>query len=59
MPDDAAPQATRLKTQWRQTDLKRAIAAAEKAGLSNYRIEIGPDGTIAIVVGAPPEAPEN
>jgi hypothetical protein len=44
---------------WRQADVKRAIAAAEKAGLRSYRIEIGPDGTISIVVGAPSETSAN
>ena len=38
------------KARWRQSDVKRAISAAGQAGLQNYRIEIGPDGTIAIVV---------
>lgn len=38
---------------WRQSDVKRAIAAAEQAGLESYRVEIAPDGTISIVVGAP------
>ena len=38
---------------WRQADVKRAIAAAEQAGLQSYRVEIAPDGTISIVVGAP------
>lgn len=35
---------------WREADVLRAIAAAEKAGLAGYRIEIATDGTIAIVV---------
>jgi hypothetical protein len=38
---------------WRQSDVRRAINAAEKAGLASYRVEIAPDGTIAIVVGDP------
>jgi hypothetical protein len=37
--------------------VKRAIGAAEKAGLHNYRVEIAPDGTIAIVVGMSSEDP--
>lgn len=60
MPDDDA--AARLGNDapprpagWRQADLKRAIAAAEQAGLRAYRVEVAPDGTIAIVVG-PAEA---
>jgi len=36
---------------WRDEDLKRAIAVAEEAGLTSYRIEIAPDGTITIFVG--------
>jgi len=53
MPDDgeAADRDEAPRAQWRQADVRRAIAAAEKAGLSAYRIEIAPDGTIAIVVG--------
>jgi hypothetical protein len=39
--------------QWRQSDVRRAINAAEKAGLASYRVEIAPDGTIAIIVGDP------
>ena len=41
---------------WRQADVRRAITAAEKAGLRADRIEIAPDGTISIVVGMPDEA---
>jgi hypothetical protein len=41
------------KGRWRQADVKRAIAAAEQAGLTSYRVEIAPDGAIAIVVGDP------
>ena len=42
---------------WRDADLKRAIAVAEKAGLQSYRVEIAADGTISIVVGdTAPEA---
>jgi len=44
---------TRTKGSWRQSDVKRAIAAAEQAGLEAYRVEIAPDGTIAIIVGFP------
>ena len=62
MPDDAATPSdqdeTRPRAQWRQADVKRAINAAENAGLRAYRIEIAPDGTIAIVVGDWPETPE-
>jgi len=41
------------KGRWRQSDIKRAIAAAKQAGLETYRVEIAPDGTISIIVGAP------
>ncbi|HEY7806737.1 MAG TPA: hypothetical protein VIC34_06000 [Croceibacterium sp.] len=41
------------KGRWRQSDIKRAIAAAKQAGLESYRVEIAPDGTISIIVGAP------
>ncbi len=34
-----------------ETDLRRAIGAAKKAGLRFYSVEVAPDGTIAIVVG--------
>jgi hypothetical protein len=43
----------RASGRWRQSDLKRAIAAAQQAGLDDYRVEITPDGTISIIVGAP------
>ena len=52
MPDTGAA-ATPRKGSWRQADVRRAIAAAAHAGLRSYRIEIAPDGTIAIVVGDP------
>ena len=45
--------ATRSKVRWRQSEVKRAIAAAEQAGLQSYRVEVAPDGTIAIIVGSP------
>jgi hypothetical protein len=59
MPDAATPssQEETPRTSWRQADVKRAIAAAEKAGLPTYRIEIAPNGTISIVVGVPSEKP--
>lgn len=54
----AGPQAAAASTRsrrggWRKSDVSRAIAAAEKAGLRGYRVEIAPDGTISIVVGLP------
>jgi hypothetical protein len=45
----------RRKARWRQADVKRAIGAAEQAGLRLYRVEIAPDGTISIVVGEVPQ----
>lgn len=38
---------------WDEADVRRAVAAATQAGLEDFRIEIAPDGTIAIVVGSP------
>jgi hypothetical protein len=35
---------------WREKDVARAIGAAREAGLTSYRVEIGPDGTISIIV---------
>ena len=43
----------RGRNRWRQSDLKRLIAAAEQAELASYRIEVAPDGTLSIVVGCP------
>jgi len=40
------------RRQWRDRDLQRAIAVARRSKLLNYRIELAPDGTISIVVGA-------
>jgi hypothetical protein len=48
----------REKTLWRQSDVKRMIAAAEQAGLQSYRVELAPDGTLSIIVGAPCETAE-
>lgn len=35
---------------WSEGHVRHAIAAARKAGLRNYRVEITPEGSIAIVV---------
>lgn len=43
------------RARWRQSDVKRLVAAAEQAGLQSYRVEIAPDGTLSIIVGAPEE----
>jgi hypothetical protein len=52
MPDAAGIAAVAgRKARWRQMDVKRAIGAAEQAGLRCYRVDIAPDGTISIVVG--------
>lgn len=55
MSDDALHESTvdrpPRKGNWRQADVKRALDAAQKAGLSSYRVEIAPDGTISIIVG--------
>jgi hypothetical protein len=57
VPDDPAAEATGTAAQgtgqWKQADVKRAINAAEKAGLTSYRVEIAADGTISIIVGDP------
>lgn len=55
--DDATLAQAGTRGSWRQADVKRAIVAAEKAGLRAYRIELAPDGTISIVVGAWSEEP--
>jgi hypothetical protein len=47
------------RARWRQSDVKRLVAAAEQAGLQSYRIEIAPDGTLSIIVGAPEETAAN
>ena len=60
MPDDpAAPEEHGAEPSRTQADMARAISAAKEAGLSNYRVEIGPDGMVTIVVGAAPAARED
>ena len=51
-----SPAAGVPEARWCKADVERAIAAAEQAGLTAYRVEISPDGTIAIVVGPQAEA---
>ena len=46
-----------MSAHWREADVKRALAAAEKARLRSYRVDIALDGTISIVVGANDTAP--
>lgn len=57
MPDEFAEHSKEGETprqgRWRQSDLRRALAAAGQARLQAYRVEIAPDGTISIIVGAP------
>lgn len=36
-----------------QADVKRGIRGVQAAGLSIAKVEIAPDGTIAIVIGEP------
>lgn len=36
---------------FRQADLRRALKGAQEAGMAVARIEIGPDGRIAIIAG--------
>ena len=57
MPDEPPSDGDATSQPWRDADVERAIAAAERAGLRAYRVEIAQDGTIAIVVG-PSGAPE-
>ena len=42
---------------WRQADVRHAIAAAQQAGLTHYRVEISSDGNITLLVGeaTPPD----
>ena len=41
----------RSKRTWRQSEVKRALTAAQQACLESYRVEVAPDGTISIIVG--------
>lgn len=54
----AAKRAARGKSGWRQAEIKRAIDAAEAAGLASYRVEAATDGTISIIVGEPAQPSE-
>lgn len=54
MPDDGSSTLACQKVRrghWREKDLQRALSAAKRSGLTDFRVEIAPDGTIAIVVG--------
>lgn len=50
---------TRDAEPWQEQDVQRAIAAALTAGLTDYRVELAPDGTISIIVGAPSVAADS
>lgn len=52
LPEGTPASADTSGLRWSEADLERAIATAKRAGLDAYRIEIAPDGTIAIVVGS-------
>jgi hypothetical protein len=55
-PDETGPElgdAESREPAWQQAHVRRAIEAAEEAGLRSYRIEITPEGTITIVVETP------
>jgi hypothetical protein len=58
MPPAARPQ--RRRSALRQGDVKRAMKAAQDAGVPISKVSISPDGTITLVPGAPtPAAPED
>jgi hypothetical protein len=44
---------SRARQTFRQSDLAKAIRAAVKAGLTIGRVEISPDGRIAVVAAKP------
>ena len=58
MPEETPSDEDSNRQRWLDTDVERAIAAAENAGLRAYRVEIAPDGTIAIVVGVASGTPD-
>lgn len=47
----------RAATSFREADLKRAFAAARKAGVRQYRVDIQPNGVISVVIGGKATAP--
>ena len=56
MPEDAVDPSAGPepeKAAWSQDEVKQAIAAAEEAGLTSYRVKIEIDGAISIIVGDP------
>lgn len=46
------------RARFREADVKRAVSGAKRSGLAIARVEIEPDGTIAIIVGQPDVADE-
>jgi hypothetical protein len=42
----------RAGSRQRQADVEAALNAVKQAGITSYRLEVAPDGTISIVVGA-------
>jgi hypothetical protein len=44
---------------FKKTDVRRAISAVRSAGCEISGVQIGPDGTITIKIGAPAPAPAN
>ena len=45
---------TRRPSTFRQSDVERAVKAARSAGLDVGVVEVAPDGTIRVMVGATP-----
>jgi len=48
--------ASRKPSNFRQTDLARAVRGARAAGVEVARIEVGRDGKIVVIVGKPESA---
>ena len=49
--DGGGAGSARRRGRWRESDLRRVMAAARRAGIEHYRVEVAPDGTITIEVG--------
>jgi hypothetical protein len=50
---------SRTAQRFRQSDLAKAIKAAVQAGLTVGRVEISPDGKIAVIAGKPGQEEQN